>query len=117
MWEIMSEENLILWQHSLRSSLMQPSCRRKKPPKITVFPPKYARKTAGFRPPQETAAIASPVADLPLIGPKYAGCGKTADMAIEIRGHIRGISAKWRRITDFRMAPKSGRFAGFSGAG
>jgi hypothetical protein len=34
------------------------------------------------------------VADLPSIGPKYAGNEKTADMAIEIPGHIRDILAK-----------------------
>ena len=86
------------------------------PPQITVFPPKYALKTAGFRPPQETAAIAFPVADLPSIGPTYAGNGKNGHIRrSKFRGKLRGISPKWLRIADFRMALKSGHFAGFSG--
>jgi len=57
------------------------------------------------------------VADLLLIGPKYAGSGKTANMAIKIREQIRDIFAKLPHITDFRMTPKSGRFTEFSGEG
>ena len=42
---------------------------------------------------------------------------KTAILGIRIRGWIRGIFPKCPRITDFRMAPESGHFAGFSGRG
>ena len=40
---------------------------------------------------------------------------KKAILGIEIRAHIWGIFAKYTCINDFRMAQKSGHFAGFSG--
>jgi hypothetical protein len=38
-------------------------------------------------------------------------------MGVGIGGQLRGILANRPRIVDFRMAPKSGHFTGFSGTG
>ena len=73
------------------------------PPQITVFPPEYALKTAGFRPPQETTAIAFPVADLPSIGPTYAGNGKNGHFRDRIQGEITRYFSKmapYSRLSD-----------------
>jgi hypothetical protein len=70
------------------------SLRRKNPAKNRPFPAKMPSNIRRIPTPSGNGRYRVPVADLPSIGLKYAGSEKTADMAIEIRGQMHGISEK-----------------------